>query len=240
MGMPVTVEILNADGEDIFEKVYGYFEYVDHKFSTYKTDSEITRINRGEISPKKYSKDMSEVLRSCEETKQLTNGYFDIRKPDGTLDPSGLVKGWAIYEAAEIIAGAGFKNYYVDAGGDIQMAGKNPAGEKWRVGIRNPFNVREIIKVLSVTDVGVATSGNYERGLHIYNPKTGEKVQDIASITVIGPNIYEADRFVTAAFVMGKAGIEFIEKLPGLEGYMIDNKGMATYTSGFEKYVYAG
>ena len=118
------------------------------------------------------------------------------------------------------------------------MTTKNDAGQDWRVGIRNPFNMDEIVKVLSATECGVATSGTYVRGQHIYNPKDeGQLVLDILSLTVIGPDIYEADRFATAAFVMGKAGIAFIESLEGFEGYMIDKDKRATYTSGFERYV---
>jgi FAD:protein FMN transferase len=85
---------------------------------------------------------------------------------------------------------------------------------------------------------GVATSGTYIRGLHIYDPKKdNQPVNEIVSLTVIGPNIYEADRFATAAFAMGKNGINFIENLPGFEGYMVDNDKKATLTTGFEKYI---
>jgi thiamine biosynthesis lipoprotein len=84
----------------------------------------------------------------------------------------------------------------------------------------------------------VATSGTYVRGNHIYNAKAyDQRMDEIVSLTVIGPNIYEADRFATAAFAMGKSGISFIEKLPRFESYQIDNKGIATFTSGFEKFV---
>ena len=123
-------------------------------------------------------------------------------------------------------------------GGDIQVAGTNSQGQPWRVGIRNPFNPHEIVKVLAIGDCGVATSGTYIRGQHIYNPKSsGQPITEIVSLTVIGPNVYEADRFATAAFAMGRAGIFFIEQLEGLEGYMIDRHGQATLTSGFARYV---
>ena len=126
----------------------------------------------------------------------------------------------------------------MEAGGDVQLAGKSAQGRDWRVGIRNPFNQAEIVKVLSATDCGIATSGTYIRGQHIYNPKNdGQLVLDILSLTVIGPDIYEADRFATAAFVMGKAGIRFIETLDDFEGYMIDQYKLATFTSGFERFV---
>lgn len=233
MGMPVIVEIVDgAVTFEIFDKVFDYFRYVDEKFSTYKKTSEITLVNEGKIPPEKYSSDFKLVLRLCEETKILTKGYFDIKR-DGKIDPSGLVKGWAINNAAGILRDLGFANFYVDAGGDVQVCGEKSPGHQWRVGIRNPFAKEQIIKVLVVKDRGIATSGNYERGKHIYNPKNGLLVDEIASITVIGQNVYEADRFATAAFVMGKKGIEFIATLPGFEGYMIDKSGKAVFTNGF-------
>jgi thiamine biosynthesis lipoprotein len=92
--------------------------------------------------------------------------------------------------------------------------------------------------VLALTDRGVATSGTAIRGQHIYNPyHRNTPILDIVSLTVIGPNIYEADRFATAAFAMGRKGIQFLEKLAGFEGYLIDAQARATLTSGFERYV---
>jgi thiamine biosynthesis lipoprotein len=172
-----------------------------------------------------------------EKTKNETLGYFDIKKPDGMLDPSGVVKGWAIQNAAEFLLKEGYRNFYVDAGGDIQSHGLNAVGNEWSVGIRNPFDVEKITKVLYARGQGIATSGSYIRGQHIYNPHIPEKkLQDLVSLTVIGSNILEADRFATAAFAMGKEGINFIEQLPGFEGYAIDSSGMATMTSNFEIY----
>lgn len=234
MGMPITIEILDAgvmkhDLADIFK----YFVYIDETFSTYKSSSEISCINRGDISTHQYSKDMQEVLRLSEETKKLTGGYFDISH-NNKLDPSGLVKGWAIYRACKLARRKGFKSFYIDAGGDIQAEGK-----VWKVGIKNPFQHDQVIKTIALRDRGIATSGTYNRGEHIYNPHTGDNhIPEIVSLTVIGPNIYEADRFATAAFAMGRHGIAFIEHLSGFEGYMIDSHGIATVTSLFDTYVH--
>lgn len=238
MGMPISVEIVdnNASSADI-ASVYNYFLYINDTFSTYKQNSEITRINKGLHSIDKYSKDVKTVLQLCEQTKRETLGYFNI-KHNGLLDPSGLVKGWAIQKAALLLRKKGLKNFYIDAGGDIAVFGKNKKGSDWVVGIRNPFNRFENVKTLSLSDKGIATSGTAIRGQHVYNPHHPEiPITDVVSMTIIGPNIYEADRFATAAFVMGRKGIEFIETLVGFEGYMIDNEKQATYTSGFEKYV---
>lgn len=109
--------------------------------------------------------------------------------------------------------------------------------DDWSVGIRNPFKSEEIVKVVYPRGKGVATSGSYVRGSHIYNPlEPDDGLKEVVSITIIGPDVLEADRFATAAFAMGKSGIEFIEKMPELEGYMIDKEGVATFTSGFSAY----
>ena len=247
MGMPVRLEICDAEASrESLEKAFDYFHYVDQKFSTYKKDSEISSINRGELSPAEYSDDMKTIINLAEETKRLTHGYFDIRKPDaclpdrqGSLDPSGIVKGWAINNVAELLRALGHKNFYVEVAGDIQTSGKNTEGKEWRIGIRNPFNAAEIVKVIYPRGHGVATSGTYVRGEHIYNPHAKRNVEtSLVSLTVVGRNIYEADRFATAAFAMGENALGFIENLDGFEGYAIDKKGTATMTSGFEKYTH--
>ncbi|MBP6859219.1 MAG: FAD:protein FMN transferase [Candidatus Magasanikbacteria bacterium] len=239
MGMPITVTVLDgAVGPGDIKEVFDYFTYIDNTFSTYKTDSEISRINKKEIIEEQYSVDMKTVLRLSEETKKITNGYFDIQRVDGSYDPSGLVKGWAIYGAACILKNKKFENFYIEAGGDIEASGRNNQNENWRVGIRNPFNAKEVVKTIYLNNMGMATSGTYIRGQHIYNPHDRKNnLLDVVSITVIGSNVYEADRFATAAFAMGRKGISFIETYPGLEGYMIGRDGIATMTSGFNNYV---
>ncbi len=237
MGMPVTVEIVGGP-EASLAAVFGHFSEVDARFSTYKSQSEIMKISRGELAADAYSAEMKEVFSRAEETSKDTGGYFSIQRPDGSIDPSGLVKGWAIRNAAALVERMGHANYFLDAGGDIQSKGVDAHGRAWRIGIRNPFNHTEIVKVVQPRGCGVATSGTYVRGQHIYNPHRPEAaIEDIQSITVIGPDVYEADRFATAAFAMGRNGIMFIEQRPGCEGYLIDSKGIATSTSGFERFV---
>jgi FAD:protein FMN transferase len=238
MGMPVTLEVVDpAAGQEVLDEVFAYFTCIDEKFSTYKYESEISRINRRELTPEQASLEMRTVFALAEGMRKQTHGYFDNLQ-GGFIDPSGLVKGWAIQNAAEMIRRRGFENFYVEAGGDIQAAGKNAEGLPWRVGIRSPFAMDQIVKLLSISERGVATSGTYIRGQHIYNPKThGTLVTDVVSLTVIGPDIYQADCFATAAFAMGRKGILFIERQKGFEGYSIDRDGIATFTRGFEQYV---
>ncbi len=238
MGMPITVEIADSSAtRDALEKIFSYFIAVDERFSTYKSGSEIMRINRGEVLENEYSAGMKEVFALAEKTKKETSGYFDIKNPDGSLDPSGIVKGWAIQNAAAQLFDMGFRNFYIDAGGDIQSSGTNAKGETWSVGIRNPFNFKEIIKIIYPQGSGIATSGTYIRGQHIYNPYApGKELCDVVSLTVVGPNVLDADRFATGAFAMERESVNFIENLKDFEGYMVDSKGIATMTSGFKMY----
>lgn len=239
MGMPILVEIVGEEvGEDIFEKVFSYFVSVDERFSTYKETSEVTALNKAALGLQEISSEMKEVFLLSELTKNETDGFFDIKRPDGFIDPSGLVKGWSIRNAARLLEEEGFNNFYLEAGGDIQVSGCNSQGENWKIGIINPFNPQEIIRVLSLSYRGVATSGEYVRGKHIYNPKTGRPVEsDVVSLTVVAPDIYEADRFATAVFAMGKPGIRFIEEKDGLEGFMVLADGKTLNTSNFETYI---
>jgi len=236
MAMPVTIQVIdrNIKEEDINE-VFSYLHFIDKKFSTFKKDSEISQINRGQLKESGYSNDMRNILSLCQKTKTETNGFFDINN-NGILDPSGLVKGYAINEGANILLKKGYKNIYVEIAGDIQVYGKNSDGNDWKIGIQNPFNLKEIIKVVSLSNKGIATSGNYLKANHIYSPKKNKLIENIISVTVIGPNVYEADRFATAIFAMGESAFDFIVKLKNFESYIITKDKKAFYTLGFIRY----
>jgi len=126
MGMPITLAVLDESvrAQDM-ETVFAAFAAVDAQFSPFKNDSEVSRFNRGEVSAKDFTPRMREVIALCERTRWETSGYFDINRPDGTVDPCGMVKGWAIRNAARQLAVMGFSNFCVEAGGDIQCQGVN-------------------------------------------------------------------------------------------------------------------
>jgi thiamine biosynthesis lipoprotein len=238
MGMPITIEIAGGNVAPAhFEQLYSYFEYVEEVFSPFRATSETSRINSGLLRVEDSSEEMRTVVRLAEKTRVETKGHFDVNR-DGVFNPVGIVKGWAVYQASEMLRQAGLWDFYIEAGGDIQLSGRNGSGDYWAVGIRNPFAPDEIVKSLRLSDMGIATSGTYVRGQHIYGPLAadGATADEIVSVTVLGPNVYEADRFATAAFAMGKEGISFLERERGLEGYMIDKNGIATMTSGFSAY----
>ncbi|HEY4276193.1 MAG TPA: FAD:protein FMN transferase [Rhizomicrobium sp.] len=239
MGMPICLTVLDEIvRQHHLDAVFAEFSAIDAQFSPFKEDSEVSRFNRSEIAREAFTPRMQEVMALCEKTGRETDGYFDIRRPDGAIDPCGMVKGWAIQNAARQLAAIGFADFCIEAGGDIQCQGVNAEGVDWKVGIRNPFRADEIVKVLQPKGRGVATSGNYIRGDHVYDPHTGRPMSDdIVSLTVIGPDILEADRYATAAFAMGRRGIHFIESLPDFEGYEIDVRGVARMTTGLKKFL---
>ncbi len=249
MRMPITVAIPDRERTEplapgarfatvaqAIEAVFDSFRAVDERFSPYRADSETSRIDRGDLAEAEASPQMREVLALSEQTRRETDGYFSVRF-NGRFDPSGLVKGWAIERAARLLDDDGFISFCVEAGGDMEVRGANDEGVPWVIGIRSPFEPSKLIRRLRLTNRGIATSGTYIRGEHIWNPRTREPANEIASLTVIGPDVFEADRFATAAFAMGREGIAFLASRPGCEGYMVEKSGVATMTLGFAGYI---
>ncbi|HEY7032496.1 MAG TPA: FAD:protein FMN transferase [Thermomicrobiales bacterium] len=234
MGMPVTVCITDdAAGPADVAAVTAWLDHVDRRYSPYRDTSDVCRLQAGTLDRHDVSEEFAAILRLCDQTRRETAGYFDPIR-NGRFDPSGLVKGWAIERAADLLAARGFANYFVDAGGDVRAVGLNGDGQPWRVGIRNPFRRGEVVKVLAISDRGVATSGTAVRGRHIYDPFSAAPLDtDVVSLTVIGPTIFEADRMATAAFAMGRGGLSFIAARPNLEAYAVMLDGTAVHTEGF-------
>ena len=222
MGMPVTVDVRDeAENPAVLDAVYADLVFVDRTFSPFLPDSAISRINRGELSPDHADPVVRDVLDLCRLYEKLTDGYFSAWF-GSRLDPSGLVKGWAIGRAASILDGHGYRNYFVDAAGDIMARGHSGEGRPWRVGIRHPVERDRVARVILASELAIATSGTYEKGSHIYDPHTGRSVDDLLSLTVVGPSVLDADAYATAAFAMGAHGLEFIERLDGYQAYAID------------------
>ena len=179
------------------------------------------------------SADVREVLDCCAEVCQQTNGCFDINR-DGRIDPLGLVKGWSVERAATILESAGARNFFISAGGDVVVRGRPAPGAAWRLGIRHPEEAERVAAVLSIADVAVATSGTYERGEHIVDPRTGRPPTGLMSMTVVGPSLTYADAYATAAFVMGERGAAWVAGIAGYEALAITQGRRTVWTSGLE------
>ena len=212
--MPITVEVLGGHDLDVaLAEVFALFHEVDETFSTYKPQSEISRMNRGEIADGEASSEMMEVLDACDSLKRETSGFFDISRA-GRIDPSGYVKGWAIYRAARLLDRRHITRYCINAGGDMQLRGEGPKNGPWVIGIANPFESAKFAKKLYLKNIAIATSGSYERGQHIYNPKSGRLIEDPVSLTVIGSTPIDYLDFASPEPGLGgKLGIDATNKI---------------------------
>lgn len=164
-----------------------------------------------------------------------TAGRFSVA-PRGKLDPSGLVKGWAIERASALLTEAGLPDHHINGGGDVQLCGGPAPGEPWRVGLADPLEPGELITVVSGRDLAVATSGTAERGRHIIDARTGRAATALASITLVGRHLTDVDALATAAFVMGADARAWAEAWPGIEALAVTRDHSAWRTSGFERF----
>src|ERR1700686_1646833 len=234
MGMPVTVHVADEAAETAaVERVFEDFRLLDRIFSPFLETSHVSRVNRGEPIPEDASAMVSQVINLCRQYERATAGYFSAWI-GGRFDPSGLVKGWAIDRACSILDKYGYRNFFVDAGGDVQTRGRNADGRPWRVGIRHPVERDKVACVVLASGTAVATSGTYEKGEHILDPHTGEPADELLSFTVVGPDILQADVFATAGFAMGSQGLEFVRKSAGYEAFAIDRELRTWSTPGFD------
>jgi thiamine biosynthesis lipoprotein len=190
------------------DKVEEFFYKVDRDFSTYKNDSEVSRIRRGELEVADASENVKEVWKLCELACELTLGAFDPWIDDGGFDPSGLVKGWAADVAAKMLVGAGAESVLINAAGDLVLRGgqlpEDSEVKPWNIGISNPEDVSQIVKTFDVVDGSVATSGDYEKGAHIVDPHTGLIAIGARSASVVGPDGALCDALATALMVDGR------------------------------------
>lgn len=236
MGMPIVVDVRDEEVDDeVLERMFDWLRWVDATFSTYRDDSEISRLNRGELSLEETHADVREVLDRCEELRVETRGYFDVRAAArDVIDPSGLVKGWSIARAAALLDEAGLRNYAVNAGGDMRVRGRAVPEFCWRVGIQHPVEPDRVAAVVETGDLAIATSGAYARGDHVVNPHTRRPPEGVLSVTVVGPDLGTADAYATAAFAMGRiAGPAWTARLRGYEAMTILADGTVLSTSRF-------
>jgi thiamine biosynthesis lipoprotein len=237
MGTVVSIDVAD-DLPDLtlhrmVEDVCAWLHEVDARFSTYRDDSEVSRFRRKEIPLAECSPDMRTVLDACATLWRETDGYFDAYA-GGPLDPSGYVKGWSVEVASARLAAAGSVNHCLNAGGDIRARGHSPTGTPWQVGVRHPWEADKLSWVLSLSDGAVATSGTYERGHHVFNPRTGAPARGLRSVTVVGPDLALADAYATTALAMGRSGLTWLAKLvpDGYESAVVTDDGRAFTSPG--------
>jgi thiamine biosynthesis lipoprotein len=249
MGTVVTVDVRGRAfaAPAIEAALSAFFEALDaveQVFSPWLPDSEVSRISDGRLDAAEASPDVRFVLSACDHLRAVSGGAFDVRgaRSDGRLDPSGFVKGWAVDEAARFLDEAGLRDYGLNAGGDILVRGdaKPGTGTGWRVGIRDPEDADRVVRVLKVRGQAVATSGLYERGDHIRDPRpragaarsaAGPATPRLTSLTVVGPSLGWADAYATAGFVMGAGALDWLGGRAGYGALAVDAERRLTWTA---------
>jgi thiamine biosynthesis lipoprotein len=238
MGTVISID-LRDEGvpEQAIDDAIEWLHAVDRRFSPYIHESEISRLGRGELTVDECHPDVRTILDLCEELRLESEGAFNAWKAraDGRLDPSGVVKGWAVERAARIVAEAGGRNFAISAGGDVIARGAPEAGRKWQVGIRHPHEPNAVAATVAVTDLAIATSGSYERGHHILDGRTGEPARELLSLTAAGPSMMLADAAATAGFALGERGIAWVARRDGYDAYGITVDGRVRYSGGFAR-----
>ena len=145
------------------------------------------------------------------------------------MDPTGLVKGWAADWALDELRAVGVRAAMVSAGGDLATFGGPEQASPWRIGVRDPWAIDKIACVLE-SPGAVATSGCYERGSHVIDPRTGRAEARCESATVTGPDLWLADALATGLLVAGEAGLALIEAVEGYEACIISGDGSMVMT----------
>ena len=251
MGLPVAIDVRDPGvSAAAIDAAFLWLRRVDLLFSTYRGESEIARINRGELRESDAQPDVRGVLAACRALRDRTGGAFDAeaaaRMPGardragcaggrpGAVEPAGYVKGWAVEGAWDVLTAAGARNSIVDGGGDVVVRGRPEPDGAWRVGIQHPFLDDRVAAVLEPGDSCIATSGAYRRGHHIVDPLTGEPPSGAVSVTCIGRDLATADALATAGYAMGHDGAEWLARQPDVEAMVIDDRGLVHMTPGFD------
>lgn len=233
MGTVFTLDI--RDPQPPIRTVAGiirWWRWVDDTFSPFRPGSQINRLTSGTLTPGECAAEVAEVLSLCQQANKLTGGYFDACA-DGSIDPCGLVKGWSIEAASEMLTAAGSPNHCINGGGDIRCAGQPEPGRPWHVGIADPLHPGTLAAGIATTDAAIATSGTAERGHHVINPHTGRPPAGLASVTLTGPDLTWADAYATAAFAMGDRAWDWLSGLDGHEALIIYADGTRHQTPGW-------
>ena len=222
------------------DAVVDFVHHVDEVFSTFKPHSLVSQLRDGRLNEddlaalaaggNRGARELVDVIRRCRRALLDTRGSFDSWAAPGGFDPSGLVKGWAAKMALDILRAHDIRRAYVNCGGD---AAAMTDGEPWTSGITDPDDNANIVKVLQLREGAIATSGTYERGDHVVDPRAGGRSTGARSATVIGPDAALADAYATALCVDGAAGIEWFLALgEAWSLYMVPVDGRTAYRYG--------
>lgn len=237
MGMPISLALRgrhthDAAARDAWRAVVDELREADAVFSTYREDSWVSRLDRGEVTVADCPPQVTEVLALAEQAEIDSGGAFSAHLPGPggrrRLDPSGVVKGWAAERAAAALRALPETDHCLSAGGDVTCGTADPDGEPWRVGVEDPRDPSRVIAVVPVFTGAVATSGTAHRGAHLVDARTGLVPRGVASVTVVAGSLTTADVDATAAYAQGVEAASWLARRPGRSGLVVWADGTST------------
>ncbi len=205
----------------------------DSRFSLYRDDSELSRINRGELRLTQASPALRDCYALALDWRDRTDGVFTPHRADGLLDLSGVVKALAIDEAGGALHALGLEDWSLNAGGDILVAGNQAPGLDWVAGIVDPEDRARTLAVVPLARPlrAVATSGSAERGDHIWAFVTGG-ISPYRQVTVFARDIVTADVLATAIIAGGEATLNRSTETWPVEVLAVPREGSLLATPG--------
>lgn len=252
MGTPVRIRIQGVNSPHHARLAFDRIWWIDREFSRFKEGSQVSLLNRlAGRAPLEVSRDVFECVNLAVQISRLSGGAFDITRghvrdlrldhraksvfitrKGVTIDLGGIGKGFAAEKARQLLVEKGAKSGMIDMRSSIAVFGPRT----WKVGVQHPRQKGDLLGVVELKGGdSLATSGDYERGGHIIDPRTGRPASACQSVTVIGRNAAVTDALSTAVFVLGPAqGLELIENLPEVEALIVDRRGRIIRSSGFE------
>lgn len=234
MGTVVSFHVApdGAQAHEAVRRACARIHALEAELTTWDPASAMSRVRDGTLDLADAPSSIQVVLERCEEVRELSAGWFDPWALPGGTDPTGLAKGWILEEALAELRVDGVRTAIVNGGGDVCMMGSPDSKARgWRIGVQHPWRANAFACVLEVTGA-IATSGAYQRGLHLFNPRTHLLCTAAASATVVGPDLATADGLATALAVGGDDVLDRIERLGGYDGYLIREDGSEAQTSG--------
>lgn len=241
MGMPISLALRGRHAADeearaAWGEVRASLRACDRIFSTYRPDSYVSRLGRGELGLADCPPEVAEVVALGEAAERESGGAFSIRRPgpDGTpvLDPNGVVKGWAAERAARALRLLDATDFCLSAGGDLVCRTLDPDAPPWRIGVEHPCETGRLVAVVPVSTGAVATSGTAHRGQHLIDARTGLRPAGVASVTVVAASLTWADIDATAAYARGGDAARWLGTRPGRTGLVVWTDGSATPVGG--------
>ena len=241
MGLPVSLALRGRHdagpaADEAWAALLADLREADRVFSPWRADSFVSRLDRGEVRATDGPPEVREVLAIGERARRESGGAFDVVR-DGHLDPSGVVKGWAVERAARHLRALDDTDFCLSAGGDMVVHVSSPRTDDqrpdWRIGVEDATDPLRVIAVVSLRDGAIATSGLAHRGAHVVDARTGRPPRRLSSVTIIAATLTDADVDATTALALDTDAPRWLgAHRPGRPAYLQWTDGSTTRLPG--------